>query len=78
MNTATDIRILESQLDPANAVLNQRHPAGEPILFAVNQGQTLRIVDLEGNQACYGTNQRSGNNYSAFIHGVIQSFQKML
>ena len=50
-NTATDIRILESQLDPAAAVLNQRHPAGEPILFAVNKGQTLRIVDLEGNQA---------------------------
>jgi urea carboxylase-associated protein 1 len=50
-NTATDIRILESQLDPAHAVMDQRHPAGEPILFAVNKGQTLRIVDLEGNQA---------------------------
>jgi hypothetical protein len=49
--TATDIRILESQLDPANAVMNQRHPAGEPILLAVNKGQTLRIVDLEGTQA---------------------------
>ena len=49
--TATDIRIQESALDPANAVMNQRHPAGEPILFAVNKGQTLRIVDLEGNQA---------------------------
>ena len=49
--TATDIRIQESALDPAAAVMNQRHPAGEPILFAVNQGQTLRIVDLEGNQA---------------------------
>jgi urea carboxylase-associated protein 1 len=49
--TATDIRILESTLDPAAAVMDQRHPAGEPILFAVNKGQTLRIVDLEGNQA---------------------------
>lgn len=49
--TATDIRILESTLDPAHAVMDQRHPAGEPILFAVNKGQTLRIVDLEGNQA---------------------------
>ena len=49
--TATDIRIQESALDSATAVMNQRHPAGEPILFAVNQGQTLRIVDLEGNQA---------------------------
>ncbi|MFZ4550213.1 MAG: urea amidolyase associated protein UAAP2 [Aquabacterium sp.] len=49
--TATAIRIQESALDPAQAVLNQRHPAGEPILFQVRQGQTLRIVDLEGNQA---------------------------
>ena len=49
--TATDIRIQESTLHPAHAVMNQRHPPGEPILFAVNKGQTLRIVDLEGNQA---------------------------
>jgi len=49
--TATAIRLQESALDPARAVLNQRHPAGEPILFPVQQGQTLRIVDLEGNQA---------------------------
>ncbi len=49
--TATAIRLQESALDPARAVLNQRHPAGEPILFPVDQGQTLRIVDLEGNQA---------------------------
>lgn len=49
--TATAIRIQDSALDPAQAVLNQRHPAGEPILFKVDQGQTLRIVDLEGNQA---------------------------
>ena len=48
---ATAIRIQESALDPAHAVMNQRHPAGEPILFEVKQGQTLRIVDLEGNQA---------------------------
>jgi urea carboxylase-associated protein 1 len=48
---ATAIRIQESALDPARAVMNQRHPAGEPILFEVKQGQTLRIVDLEGNQA---------------------------
>ena len=49
--TATDIRIFESQLDPAHAVMDQRHPPGEPILFEVKRGQTLRIVDLEGNQA---------------------------
>jgi hypothetical protein len=50
-SAATAFRVQESPLDPAHAVLNQRHPAGEPILFAVQRGQTLRIVDLEGNQA---------------------------
>lgn len=50
-SSATAFRVQESQLDPAQAVLNQRHPAGEPILFQLRQGQTLRIVDLEGNQA---------------------------
>jgi urea carboxylase-associated protein 1 len=47
----TTTRLKDSALDPADAVLDQRHPAGEPILFQVNRGQTLRIVDLEGNQA---------------------------
>jgi urea carboxylase-associated protein 1 len=55
MNTATTqataIRLQESALNPAQAVVNQRHPAGEPILFELRRGQTLRIVDLEGNQA---------------------------
>ena len=50
-NTAAAIRLQPSPLQEADAVLNQRHPAGEPILFTVSQGQTLRIVDLEGNQA---------------------------
>ena len=49
--TATSFRIRHSPLDPATAVMNQRHPAGEPILFQLDRGQTLRIVDLEGNQA---------------------------
>jgi hypothetical protein len=49
--TATDIRLLESQLDPTHAASDQRHAAGEPILFQLDKGQTLRIVDLEGNQA---------------------------
>ena len=48
---ATAIRIQHSPLQEADARLNQRHPAGEPILFQVQRGQTLRIVDLEGNQA---------------------------
>ena len=50
-NTPAAIRIQESALDPAKAVSDQRHAAGEPILFELNKGQTLRIVDLEGNQA---------------------------
>lgn len=50
-SSAAAFRVQESALDPAHAVLNQRHPAGEPILFHVSKGQTLRIVDLEGNQA---------------------------
>ena len=48
---AASFRICHSKLDPADAVMNQRHPAGEPILFPLDAGQTLRIVDLEGNQA---------------------------
>lgn len=50
-SNAVAFRIQQSTLDPAQAVLDQRHPAGEPILFQVKKGQTLRIVDLEGNQA---------------------------
>jgi urea carboxylase-associated protein 1 len=49
--TATNTRLFESQLSPANAVSDQHHAAGEPILFPLDKGQTLRIVDLEGNQA---------------------------
>jgi urea carboxylase-associated protein 1 len=40
-----------SALDPANAVLDEIVPAGEPWLRRVARGQVLRIVDLEGNQA---------------------------
>lgn len=47
----TAIRIVESALDPATAIHNATLPAGEPWLHAVKRGQTLRIVDLEGNQA---------------------------
>ena len=40
-----------SALDPSNAILDYLHPAGEGWLCTVQRGQTLRIVDLEGNQA---------------------------
>jgi urea carboxylase-associated protein 1 len=49
--SATDIRIKESRLDPATAVLDHFLPSGEPWLLEIKKGQTLRIVDVEGNQA---------------------------
>ena len=49
--TAAAIRIKESVLNPAHAVLDHTLPSGEPYLLAITKGQTLRIVDLEGNQA---------------------------
>jgi urea carboxylase-associated protein 1 len=49
--TAAAIRLRESELDPAAAVRRHRQPAGEPWFTELHTGQTLRIVDLEGNQA---------------------------
>jgi hypothetical protein len=43
--------IVTSQLDPAHAQYTFDVLAGEPWIHEVKQGQTLRIVDLEGNQA---------------------------
>lgn len=51
MTSATAIRLRESALQPSNAVHDHTLPAGEPYLLAIERGQTLRIVDLEGNQA---------------------------
>ena len=47
MSTTT----IESTLDPAQAVVDETVLAGEPWVKRVRDGQTLRIVDLEGNQA---------------------------
>jgi uncharacterized protein len=47
----TALRFHESPLDPAAAVRRHRQAAGEPWFTPVDAGQTLRIVDLEGNQA---------------------------
>ncbi len=43
--------IVTSQLDRAQAQYSFDVPAGEPWIHEVKKGQTLRIVDLEGNQA---------------------------
>jgi len=45
------IQLVESQLNPADAVYSREVPAGEPWVYEVRRGQTLRIVDLRGNQA---------------------------
>ena len=41
----------QSTLDPATAVYRKVVPAGDYWMHVVEQGQTLRIVDLKGNQA---------------------------
>lgn len=43
--------LTESNLIPDNAVYDFDIPAGEPWMHQVTTGQTLRIVDLMGNQA---------------------------
>jgi uncharacterized protein YcgI (DUF1989 family) len=45
------IRIVESQLNPADAAYSQVIPAGEPWVYEIRRGETFRIVDLRGNQA---------------------------
>ena len=41
----------ESMLDPATAIFREVIPAGDWWVHEIKQGQTLRILDLEGNQA---------------------------
>jgi len=43
--------LTESSLDPKNAALDVTVLAGDPWIGRVQRGQTVRIVDLEGNQA---------------------------
>lgn len=57
-----------SPLDPAQATLRHRQPAGEPWLTEIKAGQTVRIVDLEGNQAVdiiFYNRHEVGEHYSA-------------
>ena len=64
----TAIRLQESQLDPAKASLDHFLPAGEPYLLAIRRGQTLRIEDVEGNQAVdviFYKHQDPSEHYSA-------------
>jgi urea carboxylase-associated protein 1 len=43
--------LISSALSPESAVFRHVIPAGEPYLLEVKAGQTLRLLDLEGNQA---------------------------
>ena len=43
--------IRESQLHPDNAAFRQNVDAGDYFIHKIEAGQTLRILDLEGNQA---------------------------
>jgi len=43
--------IVESQYQPEQAILSDTVPAGDYWMKVINQGQVLRILDLEGNQA---------------------------
>ena len=45
------LAIATAQKHPETAVYRATIPAGEPWLMEVKVGQTLRILDLEGNQA---------------------------
>jgi urea carboxylase-associated protein 1 len=40
-----------SRLDPADAVVDEICPAGEPWMKTIRKGQVFRILDIEGNQA---------------------------
>ena len=44
-------QLVESPLDPADAIYREVVPAGEPWMRVVKKGQVFRILDLEGNQA---------------------------
>ena len=43
--------LLESSLDPKNAVISETCLAGEPWIKTIKKGQVFRILDLKGNQA---------------------------
>ena len=45
------MNVIESSLQPEAAVFRQVIPAGEPFLCEVKAGQSVRLLDLEGNQA---------------------------
>jgi urea carboxylase-associated protein 1 len=64
----TDHALTESPLDPAAAAHDAIVRSGEPWMKELRRGQTLRIVDLEGNQAVdtlFYNARDPGERYSA-------------
>ena len=61
--------LVASRLDPADAILDEIVPPGDGFLGAVPAGGSIRIVDLEGNQAAdtlFYDCADITNRYSAF------------
>ena len=61
-------QLIESQLDPETAVVDEICAAGEPWVKLIMQGQVFRIVDLGGNQAVdtlFYSASRATERYSA-------------
>lgn len=71
------MNLKESPLHPKNAVRRETIPAGEWWLAEIYQGQTLRIVDVEGNEAAdtlfYSLADPKGERYSAIDTAQRQS-----
>jgi uncharacterized protein len=49
--TTTFTALTESRLDAGQALFDEVHPAGERWMKVLEKGQTLRIIDMEGNLA---------------------------
>ncbi len=45
------VSTVQTKLNPASAIYDEVAPARQPWSRIVKKGQTLRIVDLQGNQA---------------------------
>lgn len=62
------MRIVESSLDPTEAIADEVCEAGQPWMRVVKRGETFRILDVKGNQAVdtlfYNANDPS-ERYSA-------------
>ena len=50
----TATRLVESKLDPRDAIYSAVIPAGEPWMHEIRRGQFFRIVDLHGNRRSGG------------------------